>query len=68
MSAEGSWCPHFLALSVVGERLELHCLEKSHTPKQQPCWLCGGTMCVCAKKAFEPEASFSWVRQCVPAC
>ena len=68
MSADCSWCPHLLTLSVVDERLELHCLAKGHALKKQPCWLCGGSMPLGAKQAFEPEASFSWVRQCTPAC
>ena len=38
---KGSWCPHLLALSVVDERLYLHCLEESHAQKQQPCRMWG---------------------------
>ena len=58
---KGSWCPHLLALSVVDERLYLHCLEESHAQKQQACWVWGGSICVGASKAFEPEVRFSCV-------
>ena len=49
-----------LTFDAIDERLEVNGLDESHAHKR-PRRLCEGIICVGARKAFEPEVSFSCV-------